>query len=87
MTHWQTIDTAPRDGSYIIAARFGEDLELKWVKHSRWITAHEIAEDDDDDPSEYDDAWTDGNDDFEPAYPTHWMPLFAPAKAKAKESA
>ena len=82
---WRTIDSAPKDGSYIIAGRFGPDEELSWVKHSRWITAQEIDVDDGDDPAEYDDAWTDGNDDWEPIYPTHWMPLPQPPKDSHNE--
>jgi hypothetical protein len=75
---WQKIETAPRDGSYIIAAKFGVGKSLAWVKHSRWITAGEIADIEGGTPDEYDPAWTDGNDDGEPCFPTHWMPLEPP---------
>jgi len=78
MTVWKTIDSAPKDGSYVIAARFGRDKELLWVKHSRWITAQEIAGTYGDDPDDVEAGWTDGNDDYEPIYPTHWMELLPP---------
>lgn len=77
MTSWQPIEAAPKDGSYIIAGRFGPSLELKWVKHSRWITAEEIA-DGWSEPEEFNASWTDGDDIDEPIYPTHWMPLEPP---------
>ena len=75
---WRTMESAPKDGRYIIVGRFGPDQELKWVKHSRWITAREIASDEGGEPDEYEDAWTDGEDEFEPCYPTHWRPLPSP---------
>lgn len=73
MSEWQDIVSAPKDGSYIIAARFSGQA-LKWVKHSRWITADEIAEIECGEPDEYEAGWTDGDDDGEPCYPTHWLP-------------
>ncbi len=83
---WQPIESAPKDGSYIIAAKFGRSQELAWVKHSRWITAGEIADLEGGEPDEYDPGWTDGNDDSEPCFPTHWMPLEPPAlKASGEE--
>lgn len=77
---WRPIETAPKDGGYIIAGRFGRSEELIWVKQSRWITAREIADDFGGEADEYEDAWTDGDDDSEPCYPTHWMPLTAPSR-------
>ena len=76
---WQPIETALRDGSYIIAGCFKRD-EFKWVKHSRWITADEISEIEGLPADEFGPGWTDGDDDSEPLYPTHWMPLPAPPK-------
>jgi len=86
MTEWQPITDAPKDGRYIIAGRFTpENGGLVWVKHSRWITTDEIAELEGGEPDEYEPAWADGNDDSEPCYPTHFMPL--PAPVVTKESA
>jgi hypothetical protein len=83
---WQPIESAPKDGSYIIAAKFGHSQDLAWVKHSRWITAGEIADLEGGEPDEYDPGWTDGDDDSEPCFPTHWMPLGPPAlKASGEE--
>lgn len=87
---WQPIETAPKDGSYIIAGRFGPSQELKWVKHSRWITAEDAAEDarhtgfPSAQADDFDDAWANGCDEYESCYPTHWMPLEPPAKATAQ---
>lgn len=80
MSDWQDIATAPKDGSYIVAGRFGRDLELIYVKHCRWMSAGEIAvlEGDWGHPEDYDPAWCDEDDD--PIYPTHWIPLPAPIK-------
>lgn len=80
MSDWQTIDSAPKDGGYIIVGRFRNGDELCWVKHSRWITAAEIAENEGYDPEDCESAWTDGNEDGEPCFPTHWMPLPAPPR-------
>lgn len=78
MSDWQPIETAPQDGSYIIAAKFGRSQELAWVQHSRWITAEEIACVEDGDPADFCAGWTDGNRDDEPCFPTHWAPLEPP---------
>jgi hypothetical protein len=78
MSDWQPIETAPKDGSYIIAAKFGKSQELGWVSHTRWITADEIADLEGGDPDEFIAGWTDGNDDDEQIYPTHWMSLEPP---------
>lgn len=78
MGDWQPIETAPRDGGYVIVARFRNGDELCWVKHSRWIKAEELASENYGDPEEWDDGWTDGNDEDELCFPTHWMPLPAP---------
>lgn len=76
---WQPIATGPKDGSYIIAGCFGSLRSLVWVKHSRWITTQEIAELEGGEPEDFSPGWTDGDDDSEPCYPTHWMPLQPPA--------
>lgn len=78
MTTWQTIDTAPRDGRLIIAARF-KDASVKWVRDARWFTAAEIADMQDGIESDYDPAWASLDDEEDPIYPTHWMPMPEPA--------
>lgn len=75
---WQPIETAPRDGRYIIASRFRNGDELCWVQHSRWITVAEIIEMQGGDEDDWDAGWTEGNEEEEPIYPTHWMPLPPP---------
>jgi hypothetical protein len=80
MADWQLIETAPKDGRYLIVAKFTGEA-LGWVSHSRWITADEICEIEGGAADEYDPGWTDGNRDDEPIYPTHWMPLERPTGA------
>lgn len=75
---WQDIATAPRDGRYIVAARFRNGNELCWVQHSRWITVAEIIEIEGGDEDDWDAGWTQGDQDDEPIYPTHWQPLPEP---------
>lgn len=78
MDGWQPIETAPKDGSYIVAGKF-TDQALGWVRHSRWITEVEICDLEGwGEASDFIAAWTSGNDDGEPCYPTHWMPLPTP---------
>lgn len=74
---WQPIETAPKDGRSIIAARF-KHQDFCWVSHTRWITALEIADLEGGEPDYYEAGWVDGNRDDEPIYPTHWMPLPPP---------
>jgi hypothetical protein len=79
MADWQPIETAPKDGSYIIAGRFRNGDELCWVKHSRWLTPEDILEYEGEGAAEdYEAGWSDGNDDSELCYPTHWISLPAP---------
>jgi hypothetical protein len=81
---WQPIETAPRDGRYVIVGRFGGGRDLRWVKHSRWIAASEAAGlNFEDDPEFFEDGWTDGSDEHDCCYPTHWMPLPAPPESEA----
>lgn len=78
---WRPIDEAPKDGRYIIAGRF-RDSALKWVRHSRRMTCDEAAERDGGEPEDYDDGWTDGDDEDDYCEPTHFMPLPAPPMGK-----
>lgn len=80
MSEWSDISTAPKDGCYIIAARFGIDA-LEWVKHSRWMGTGEAAERYGGEPEDYRPGWTDGEDEDEICHPTHWMSLIPPTKA------
>lgn len=83
MTDWKPIETAPMDGSYVIVCRFRNGDELCWVKHSRWLTAEDVLEYEGYGMAEdYEAGWSDGNDDGEPCYPTHWMPLPQPPESR-----
>lgn len=94
---WRPIETAPKDGRYIIAAKFGGPypsatgivgMDLKWVMHSRWITAEYAAELDDEPPENagnYEAGWCEGSDEREPCWPTHWQPLPAPPAQREGE--
>lgn len=75
---WRDIASAPKDGRYLIVGRFGEACELLWVSHSRWITAHEIAESEGGTADDYEAGWTDGDTEDDPCYPTHWIALPTP---------
>lgn len=75
---WKPIQTAHKDGGYIIAARFRNGNELCWVRHSRWITAEECADEWGGEPEDYEAGWCDGGNTDEPINPTHWMPLETP---------
>lgn len=85
------MDSAPKDGRYVLAGRFRGD-ELKWVKHSRWMSAEEACEQEGGaSADDYDAGWTDGEDEHDYCHPTHWMPLKSlrretPAPAKYWES-
>ena len=62
MTRWQPIETAPRDGRWVMTinvTRYGgiSDMVQKLPSIAWWNGA----------------AWNDGEDDLMP--PTHWMPL------------
>lgn len=80
MSEWQPVETAPKDGGYIIAGSFRNGDELCWVKHSRWITSDEIAEIEGYDSEDWEPGWTNGNDESEICFPTHWQPLPTPPK-------
>lgn len=74
---WQPMETAPRDGRYIIAARFINGDEMNWVTDSRWMTAEDFADFHGGIPDDYDAGWSDG-DTASLCTPTHWMPLRPP---------
>jgi hypothetical protein len=76
---WQPIESAPKDGRYLIVGKFDKRAGLLWVKHSRWLTWQDIAEIYGwGDEASFEEAWGNGNDEEEPCYPSHWMPLPAP---------
>jgi hypothetical protein len=82
---WRPIDSAPEDGRYIITGSFRDD-ELKWVKHSRWMSAEEACEEEGGaSADDYDAGWTDGEDEHDYCYPTHWQPLPPPPAASDRE--
>jgi hypothetical protein len=62
---WQPIDTAPQDGTWVLAAIAGEAVYfVSWsAEYSGWFDEYGIRED----------PW-DGNK----IHPTHWQPLPAP---------
>ncbi len=82
---WQPIETAPKDGRYIIAGRFRRGDELVWVKHSRWITASEAADSFDGEEEDYVAGWVDGENEDDACIPTHWQPLIAPTPTEQDE--
>jgi hypothetical protein len=73
LTEWREIESAPKDGSDIIACRLGYIPQtVKWVAHkgeSRWCADHESLGD------SFEEYWTATR--YEP---THWLPLPTPPK-------
>lgn len=67
MSKWQTIDTAPRDGTAVIVAVEGGAVIAEWVRHRAYINCW---------------AWMakpwPGCDFLMAVDPTHWMPLTEP---------
>lgn len=80
MSDWRPIETAPKDGRFIIVGRF-EGAELYWVKHSRWMTEASLVDMYGGDECDWEPGWANGNDEEdEPCHPTHWMPLNSPTE-------
>lgn len=73
---WMPIETAPKDGRFIIAGRFSRHNELVWVRHVSWQTAEYYADLECGDPADFRDGWNDDREDE--CFPTHWMPLPEP---------
>ena len=84
MSEWQPIETAPRDGTWILATRKGEEFFK-----CRWMTAYTLAEEYGGSACDYIQAcWDDGDiqtcwdDGDNEATPTHWMPLPDPPEVE-----
>ncbi len=76
MMEWQPIETAPKDGTVILAFVLGASIPsiVSWVtyrRESRWCIEPETFMEDD----HFDEFWTATR--YEP---THWMPLPTPPK-------
>ena len=80
MSEWQLIETAPKDGTWIIGAEFhGEDYRYADIYCCRWMNCYQSAEEYGGDPDLYiRECWDNGKDNTE--LPTHWMPLPEPPK-------
>lgn len=95
---WQPIETAPRDGNFVILARvYDFDGEtLKVVTFGNWQDGYGDGPDEmgvldgwvDHEFSEFDPGRDFGNPAYfrEPAQPTHWMPLPEPPRVQTKET-
>jgi len=70
MNEWRTIDSAPRDGTWII---IWDGTSVHQASYSErwhgWFDTYGL----------YEDPW-EGNK----SHPTHWMPLPAPPDARAR---
>lgn len=64
MSNWQNIETAPLDGTHVIACDDNCSNEMRYFEGHGWYLACN-------DPS---DSWGPG-----PLMPTHWMPMPEPA--------
>ena len=65
--HWESIDTAPKDGTRILIA------DVAYVTQGFWDRETE---------DEGGQCWREDNPDWERAHPTHWMPLPDPPEVK-----
>lgn len=72
MSEWQPIETAPKDGTWFISAKFvghpSHPTALWWVAKTQWSV-----------------RWNKLWDGIEPsglADPTHWIPIQPPGEAK-----
>jgi hypothetical protein len=74
MAEWQPIETAPRDGTRILATGGGLDANMEVVSYlvdtGAWETPNYVLDDRDNEAEGY-------------SRPTHWMPLPAPPKEAA----
>lgn len=61
---WQPMETAPKDGRTILAARFSDNGELCWVVAARYDESEGCV-------PEFIDLFEEGTLDA----PTHWIPL------------
>lgn len=75
MSDWKPIESAPKDGSHIIAARFSRG-HLDWVSHAHWASAEDSAEAEGGSPDDYISCWSREGDEI---CPTHWQELSQPA--------
>ena len=74
MTDWQPIETAPRDGTWVLLA--GGSIEYGWDGDSApAVVAGQCVRPD---PECWQFAWYDGGYYGEYENPTHWMPLPEP---------
>lgn len=73
MNKWQPIETAPKDGTKIIAmAKYGDVMAVSW------LTAEESAWEDNGHPDDYCSVWWDGVDAVYSL--VYWMPLPEPPR-------
>jgi hypothetical protein len=74
---WMDIRTAPKDGSWFIAGKFGGSQNLLYVRDCQWMTAEQFEQEHHD---WFDDDADGGVVDNEghQRLATHWMPLPAP---------
>lgn len=70
---WQGIETAPKDGTHMLASAIGGMYIFLWVKDTDFVSGRR-------------EGWTCGDQNIEGLYyrvwPTHWRPLPAPPEAK-----
>ena len=77
---WQPIETAPKDGTYILAVCESQGTTSERLAVIRWYTAKYFrrvnkAKRSDWDWDNYEDGWWGEDGLFGPYHPSHWMPV------------
>lgn len=79
---WMTIDSAPKDGSFVIgcvAPKQGEGFSDGWIEqYEQWMAPQTICWRSYHPNSPGKQTWRDASG--RPVSPTHWMPLLQPPK-------
>jgi hypothetical protein len=76
MSEWQSMSTAPKDGTPVLVAYLHEDGD-KYVTIASWVEVYDPVPWHDEEAYTSDDlsAWVERGEEIPYGEPTHWMPL------------